>query len=164
MTVRYYRDACFTSIMEAQDDELHIEGFRQLSQASGCQGRDVDFSMSFYLSLDGVSLPGNQISTTDYHPELDCGINDCVGGSVDAHIRCSWLETHDADSLVPASCNEAQYHRSESCVHYQPNDPMMDIWSWYETSVRETIDGPDTTKNVLASGTEYVLARAQNIG
>jgi hypothetical protein len=87
-----------------------------------------------------------------------------VEGTLDAAMHYSWVETHDADPLIPASCNEAQYHQSEGCVQHQPNDSMMNIWSWYETSVRETVDGPDTTKNVLASGTEYVLARAQNIG
>jgi hypothetical protein len=150
--------------MEAQDDEVHIEGSRQLSQAPEYHGSDVDFSMYFSLFAVWGSLSGHEISTTDYHLELECGINDRVGGSVDAAIHYSWLETHDTDSLVPASRNEVQYHKSESCVQYQLNDPMMDIWSWYETSMGETIDGPDTAKNVLASDTEYVLARAQNIG
>lgn len=50
MAARDRQDACFALITEAQDYELHIEGSRQFSQASGCQGSDADFGMSFLFS------------------------------------------------------------------------------------------------------------------
>jgi hypothetical protein len=91
--------------------------------------------------------------------ESDCSINDWVEKSANAVIDFSWPETHDDGSLESASRNKNQYHQVKSSMQHQPNDPMMNDWSWYEPFIGQAIDGP----SVLAVGAEYVFARTQNI-